>query len=288
MEDEVLMPTEVPEDNMAAGMKNDVPADGGGDVTGEQEQTPESKPGEAADEAHGPADKETDEGADGEGEPEEETDVTPNVSACEQTATEPFTEDGDPMPTVQKNGGTDGNALDKLRLLSAGCGQTLEELAESLLAASDRALYERLLEEAGGNEALAERLMEGERLKRDDALRKADEESRKKEDDRARERTLCDRLAGEFTVLQKEFPGGFSTFSQVPDTVIRAAAGEGITLLDAYLRFIRAEEKRVAEAKRQRELARAAATGSKADSPADEGAGRMAEAVSEGFARAFR
>ena len=49
MEDEVLMPTEVPEDNTAAGMENDVPADGGGDVTGEQEQTPESKPGEAAD-----------------------------------------------------------------------------------------------------------------------------------------------------------------------------------------------------------------------------------------------
>ena len=70
--------------------------------------------------------------------------------------------------------------------------------------------------------------------------------------------------------------------------MIRAAAGEGITLLDAYLRFIRTEENRVAEAKRQRELARAAATGSKADSPADEGAGRMAEAVSEGFARAFR
>lgn len=284
MEDEVLMPVG---EESTADVENDVPvvgaADGCDAAPSGQEQLSESEPGEVNEPVKG----ETDEGADDEGEPEGEPSALPNADVREQAAG-PAAEDGDPVPPMQESNGTDGSALDKLRLLSAGCGQTLEELAENLLAASDRALYERLLAEAGGNEALAERLMEGEHLKRDAALRKADEESRKKEDDRARERTLCDRLAGEFTVLQKEFPGEFSAFSQVPETVVRAAAGEGITLLDAYLRFVRAEEKRVAEAKRQRELARAAATGSKADSPADEGAGRMAAAVSEGFARAFR
>lgn len=286
MEDEVLMPAGAGEES-TADVENDVPvvgaADGCDDAPSGQEQLSESEP----DEVREPAEGETEEGEDEEGGAAEKPSVAANTDVREQAAG-PAAEDGDPVPPMQESGGTDGSAIDKLRLLSAGCGQTLEELAESLLAASDRALYERLLAEAGGNEALAERLMEGERLKRDAALRKADEESRKKEDDRARESTLCDRLAGEFTVLQKEFPGEFTAFSQVPETVVRAAAGEGITLLDAYLRFARAEEKRVAEAKRQRELARAAATGSKADSPADEGAGRMAEAVSEGFARAFR
>lgn len=287
MENEVLMPVDAGEESTTTGMENDVPAvgaaDGCGDASDGQERLLAGEPGDASEQ-----EEKTDEGADGAGEPEEKPSVAPNVCVAEQAAAEPAAADGETLPPMQESGGTDGSAIDKLRLLSAGCGQTLEELADSLLAASDRALYERLLAEAGGNEALAERLMEGERLKRDDELRKADEESRKKEDDAARERTLCDRLAGEFTVLQKEFPGEFPAFSQVPDTVIRAAAGEGITLLDAYLRFVRAEEKRVAEAKRQRELARAAATGSKADSPADEGAGRMAAAVSEGFARAFR
>ena len=175
--------------------------------------------------------------------------------------------------------------LDKLRLLSAGCGQSLSELADRLLEASDRERYTRLVTEAGGNEELAKRLFDAENAERQAAYR--ERLVRERQAEAARKTALRDRLAADFGRLRVEYPGRFADFSQVPESVVRTAAAENISLYDAYLRFERAEQQRIDEAKQQQRLAAAAAAGSKADRPGGEDIGSMAAAVSAGFARAF-
>ena len=110
---------------------------------------------------------------------------------------------------------------------------------------------------------------------------------RERQAEAARKTALRDRLAADFGRLRTEYPGRFADFSQVPESVVRTAAAENISLYDAYLRFERAEQQRIDEAKQQQRLAAAAAAGSKADRPGGEDIGSMAAAVSAGFARAF-
>lgn len=63
------------------------------------------------------------------------------------------------------------------------------------------------------------------------------------------------RLAEDFLMLEKEFPQ-FISPNQLPDGVLDMAAEQGITLLDAYLRYRLQEEKKVAAAvEKQREAA---------------------------------
>ena len=63
------------------------------------------------------------------------------------------------------------------------------------------------------------------------------------------------RLAEDFLMLEKEFPQ-FISPKQLPDGVLDMAAEQGITLLDAYLRYRLQEEKKVAAAvEKQREAA---------------------------------
>ncbi len=69
------------------------------------------------------------------------------------------------------------------------------------------------------------------------------------------------RLAQEFLTLMQEFPQ-LCAPSQLPDSVLDTAAGEGISLLDAYLRYRWQEEKRVAAAQAARCQAAACAVGS--------------------------
>lgn len=63
------------------------------------------------------------------------------------------------------------------------------------------------------------------------------------------------RLAEDFLMLAEEFPQ-FISPSQLPDGVLDMAAVQGISLLDAYLRYRLQEEKKVAAAvEKQREAA---------------------------------
>lgn len=69
------------------------------------------------------------------------------------------------------------------------------------------------------------------------------------------------RLAQDFLVLAEEFPE-FVSPTQLPETVLDTAAGEGISLLDAYLRHRWQEEKKVAAAAQQRAQAAQQSVGS--------------------------
>lgn len=69
------------------------------------------------------------------------------------------------------------------------------------------------------------------------------------------------RLADDFLVLAEEFPQ-FVSPSQLPDGVLDMAAEQGITLLDAYLRYRLQEEKKVAAAVEKRKQSAAQSAGS--------------------------
>ena len=66
---------------------------------------------------------------------------------------------------------------------------------------------------------------------------------------------VTQRLAEDFLTLAEEFPH-FVNPSQLPEGVLDIAAEQGISLLDAYLRYRLQEEKKVAAAvEKQREAA---------------------------------
>lgn len=69
------------------------------------------------------------------------------------------------------------------------------------------------------------------------------------------------RLAEDFLTLSEEFPH-FVSPSQLPDGVLDMAAQQGISLLDAYLRYRLQEEKKVAAAAEKRQQAAEQSAGS--------------------------
>lgn len=89
------------------------------------------------------------------------------------------------------------------------------------------------------------------------------------------------RLATDFIALTEEFPH-ILTPAQLPEGVLELAAGEGIPLLDAYLRHRWQEEKRVAAAQEKRQQSAQRSAGSLARGSAE------APPEQDAFLRAFR
>lgn len=152
----------------------------------------------------------------------------------------------------------------KLRMLAAGAGKSVTELVDGLVAANDRALKERFLREASGNEDVANRLMEHEMARRQAAYDTSLKTER--EQKAAEKQTLTDRLAGDFAELRAEVPE-LTEFKNVPQTVVEDAVKNNRTLLDAYLRYERRERAAVSRNAAAQEAAAKATAGSQADSP---------------------
>ena len=110
--------------------------------------------------------------------------------------------------------------LEKIRFLAAANGKSMQEMVDALAESQDKQLYQSILAECDGNEALANR-------------------------------------------LQQEFPE-LAEFSAVPKSVLDAAV-KGKNLTDAYLRYQRAESKKVSAAKATQEQAAKASAGSQAE-----------------------
>ena len=89
------------------------------------------------------------------------------------------------------------------------------------------------------------------------------------------------RLAADFLTLTQEFPQLVSP-TDLPDSVLDTAAEEGITLLDAYLRYRWQEEKKVAASLQARQQAAERSAGSLSRSAAD------TPPEQDAFLRAFR
>ena len=69
------------------------------------------------------------------------------------------------------------------------------------------------------------------------------------------------RLAEEFMELQKEFPE-IKDFQGIPDSVLHQSIGKKISLLDAYLRYQRSEQKKRDQAEASAKAAKESSTGS--------------------------
>ena len=151
--------------------------------------------------------------------------------------------------------------LEKIRFLATANGKSMQEMVDALVESQDKQLYSSILAECDGNESIAQRLFDAEKLKRQTAA-----ESAQKEATAAQEKEKADlakRLADEFVELQREFPE-MAEFSAVPKSVLDAAV-KGKNLTDAYLRYQRAESKRVSAAKATQEQAAKASAGSQAE-----------------------
>ena len=151
--------------------------------------------------------------------------------------------------------------LEKIRYLAAANQKSVQEMVDALVEGQDRQLYQSILEECSGNEALAKRLYEAEKDKWDTRYANVrEEEAKAPERD---QKDLTARLANEFVELKAEFPD-MAEFRQVPQTVVDMAINKGISLTDAYLRYRNTENKRISAARTAREAAATASAGSQA------------------------
>lgn len=151
--------------------------------------------------------------------------------------------------------------LDKIRYLAAANQKSVQEMVDALVEGQDKQLYNAILEECGGNEALAKRLYEAEKDKWNTRYANSrEEEARAPEKDKE---DLTSRLAGEFLELKAEFPD-VAEFKQVPQPVVDMAVNKGITLTDAYLRYQHSESKKALAAKAAQEAAAKASPGPQA------------------------
>lgn len=92
-----------------------------------------------------------------------------------------------------------------------------------------------------------------------------------------------DRIAKEFLALKAEFPN-INELKDVPLAVLQLAAEQGISLLDAHLRYNHAENKKINEAKQSAAVAEAASAGSAASVDADASSPEI-EAMKQGVWR---
>ncbi len=89
------------------------------------------------------------------------------------------------------------------------------------------------------------------------------------------------RIANEFLALKAEFPN-LNELKDVPLAVLQLAAEQGISLLDAQLRYNHAENKKINEAKQSAAVAEAASAGSAASVDADASSPEI-EAMKQGI-----
>ena len=167
---------------------------------------------------------------------------------------------------------------EELRHLAVTMGKSVPEFVETLKAANEHSLYDRLLEEAGGNEDVAKRLLELEKQKFNaayDASKNADLDAEKSEG-----AALQERLAADFEELSAEYPE-VTEFKQIPQAVVKLAIDRKIPLMDAYARHLRAENKKISAAAQSAATAATASTGSQAGA-AD---GHPADAAETAFLR---
>jgi len=149
--------------------------------------------------------------------------------------------------------------MSKLRYLAATQNKNVGQVVDALLNADEATRREQIFKRVGGDEELTNQLLAAEKSKYQKAV---DEMAAAEELTGQQEITdVNNRLAEEFLGLQKEFPE-ISEVSKVPKLVIKEAVDKNISLLDAYLRFLHSENRKIKAAKATQEAAAQAAVGS--------------------------
>lgn len=150
-----------------------------------------------------------------------------------------------------------------------GCSKP-EEAVEYIAMALEQAQYEGILQEVGGNEAIAKELL---------AARSALPQDKPEPDAAA---LLNERLADEFLALKAAYPEA-GDWDKLPDRVLQQAAQSGRSLTDCWLQYRHDQQMRIDDAKTAAARAAAGSVGSLRSMP-DTGV----EAASRSFLAGFR
>ena len=154
--------------------------------------------------------------------------------------------------------------LDDLALMAAAQGKTVAEFVRELKQADEQALRDDKLNITGGDAESAETLVQAELARRREALNLRARQEQEAAD--AAEKTLTDRLAGEFGELREMFPD-LTEWGALPKSVIEDAIKNERNLVDAYLRYQHREGANIERNRAAAAAAAAASVGSQADTP---------------------
>ena len=155
--------------------------------------------------------------------------------------------------------------LEKLRFLAAAEGLSLSQLADTLITRQNQQLYQALLQECGGNEAIARRLFAAEQADWQARYQAGQQDEARAAElaDQQRQEDLTGRLAREFLELREAFPE-VTAITAVPRPVLALAVEQGIPLTDAYLRYQHRQQQNIAAALAAEQAAAGASPGSQA------------------------
>lgn len=157
---------------------------------------------------------------------------------------------------------------DKIALLAAGRGQSVQEFVDSLIAYDEKKLLDEKRRITGGNEEEAQKLFRVDMEARQSAY--AERVRQAQEAEQQAEQSLTDRMAAEYGELREEIPE-IGEFDTIPRDVVNDAVRNGRHLLDAYLRYQRRESKKIEQNRAAQASAQAASTGSLTDTPPEGG-----------------
>jgi DNA-binding protein Fis len=158
---------------------------------------------------------------------------------------------------------------EKLKFLAANSGKSVGEMVDSLVTSADKALYEQVLHECGGNQAAADKLFEyqkSDRQQRFDAM-KSQEQAQTRREQEEEKRSLQEKLTADFAELNREMPGKYPQFSDIPRAVVDSALKTGRSLLDAALRYELRETNASRQARTQQAQAASHSAGSLGGTP---------------------
>lgn len=112
--------------------------------------------------------------------------------------------------------------------------QSVDEFVDSLLTAIDNSLMSECLDDAGGNEKIADELFKSRKAERESKYKTILENRKTAEQDKEKEVTK--RVADEFENLQKEFPE-IKTYAELPTEIKKYASENNVSLLSAKLLY---------------------------------------------------
>lgn len=151
------------------------------------------------------------------------------------------------------------STMETMRELAASRSMSVKDFVASVAAAQKNADLNRLMNECGGNEKTAKRLLEVEHEKIKTAVKKMlEEEKTEFETDIAKAR---ENIGAQFDELRNNCPE-IKDVKDIPQAVFKMAGEKQMTLFDAYLRYQHTNRMNSETAARQQAAAKAASAGS--------------------------
>lgn len=259
-------------------------------------------PAETADETTVPEQRENVDGEPASAEPDDKSEDTTSEEQAEAAGAEPdkltVTVDGEEKeltaeevePLIESGTRWDAfqESYEKLQFLASFVQKDVTAFIDALMESSEKTQIELLKSQCGDNEEVAKKLYEYQKAERLKSLADSKESERQQKQEKAKgkQEQTQERLAKEYIELSGEFPGKFSSFKDVPKSVVEISVKKGISLYDAYLRFERSEAQKSEAAKSKQAEAAKQSSGSMKSDPIN--VAPEIDAFMQGFNRSLR